>query len=126
LNALPNLQTFHYISSPGLEYQIPPDQTALQRIAILSNIEHDITAPAIHFQSSIIKPLDIILASIIDVDAKKLTEVRICDRGGFTGLFDSYNLLFWHWRRKLQQMKNIKLQNKNGDLDLRYAKCEHE
>ncbi|EKM77313.1 hypothetical protein AGABI1DRAFT_77297 [Agaricus bisporus var. burnettii JB137-S8] len=122
LKALPNLQTFHYISSPGLEYQIPSDQTSLQRIAILSSIEHDISAPAIPFQSSIIKPLDIMLANIINMDTEKLTEVRICDRGGFAGIFESYNLLFWHWSRGLQQKKNIKLQNKYGDLDTRYAK----
>lgn len=121
---LPNLQTFHYISHADTQCHIPVSQPTLQRIAIIPRIDNYVEVPSLDFQCCVIKPLDALLANIEDMEAKKLTHVRICDRGAFTGIFESDDCLFWHWRQRLRDLKNVQLQNKHGDLNTRYAKCD--
>lgn len=122
---LPNLQTFLYVYHTAPECYIPLYHPALQRIGVTPLIENYVEVPQQTYQHCIVKPLDNLLANVEDMDAKKLTDVRICDRGAFTGVFERDDYLFWHWRQRLRDRKNVQLQNKLGDLDVRYAKCEY-
>jgi hypothetical protein len=118
-----NLETFIFVHHTAPECRIPLEHSTLKRIAILPRIEDYVEVPVKKYQSCIVKPLDNLLANIEDMDAKKLTDIRICDRGAFTGIFEAEDCLFWHWRRRFREYKSITLQNKLGDLDARYAKC---
>ncbi|KXN89341.1 hypothetical protein AN958_05839 [Leucoagaricus sp. SymC.cos] len=122
---LPNLETFLYTYHTAPECHIPLYHPKLKKMAVLPRIEEYVEVPESTYQFCIIKPLDNLLANVEDMDAKNLADVRICDRGAFTGVFESDDCLFWHWRRRLQDYKSITLQNKSGDLDIKYAKCEH-
>ncbi|KAJ3567281.1 hypothetical protein NP233_g6467 [Leucocoprinus birnbaumii] len=117
-----NLNTFHYIYHTAPDCHLPLYHPTLQRIAVIPRIEEYVEVPQHTYQSCIIKPLDNLMANVEDMNAKKLSEVRVCDRGAFTGIFESDDCLFWHWRRRLREYRNITLQNKSGDLDVRYAK----
>ncbi|KAF5356802.1 hypothetical protein D9756_006575 [Leucocoprinus leucothites] len=116
------LETFHYVFHTAPDCHIPLYHPTLKRIAVIPRIEEYVEVPQHTYQCCIIKPLDNLLANVEDMNTKKLTDVRICDRGAFTGIFESDDCLFWHWRRRFQEYKNITLQNKFGDLDIRYAK----
>ncbi|KAF9450307.1 hypothetical protein P691DRAFT_774042 [Macrolepiota fuliginosa MF-IS2] len=119
---LPNLRTFLYGYHAAPDCHLPLQHPTLERIGVTPLIEHYIEVPPTTYHQCIVKPLDSLLANVEDMDAKKLTDVRICDRGAFTGIFEQDDCLFWHWRQRLRDRKNVRLQNKFGDLDLRYVK----